>query len=47
MLLSAIMKMILVNVNYLKCVSASFSSLVKGSAEFPCNKLRKRYIHVE
>ena len=38
-------KMILVN--YLKCVFVSFSSLVKGSAQFPCNKLRKRYIHVE
>ena len=39
--------MTLVNANYFKCVFASFSSLVKGSVEFPCNKLRKRHIHVE
>ena len=39
--------MIVVNASYLTCVFALFSSLVKGSAEFPCNKLRKRYIHVE
>ena len=29
--------MILVNANYFKCVFASFSSLVKGSVEFPGN----------
>ena len=37
MLLSAIMKVILVNANYFKGVFSSFSSLVKESAEFPCN----------
>ena len=36
-----------VNASHLTCVFALFSSLVKGSAKFPCNKLRKRYIHVE
>ena len=30
--------MILVNANYFQGVFASFSSLVKESAEFPCNK---------
>ena len=29
--------MTLVNANYFKCVFASFSSLVKGSVEFPGN----------